>query len=123
MLTLPEPPSPVSSIHAPEGEALPSVSSRERQQLSDVEPVSPPQGIVLEERVNSPKISRGFLRWLQIMKRNKDSAVGKPNQVSKKSHQSDPQPHSKSPTRVNAGPPRMAETRREPVSVPGTPRE
>ena len=56
------------------------------------------------------------------MKRNKDPAMANPDRVSKKSHQSDPQPRSKSPTRVNAGPPRMAETRRVPVSVPGIPR-
>ena len=122
VLTLPEPPSPGSSTHAPEGDVLPSGSSRDIQRLSHIEPVSPPQGTVPEEHVNSTKTPLGLLRWLPIMKRNKDPAMANPKRVSRKSHQSDPHPHSKSPMRVNAGPPRMAETRREPVSVLGTPR-
>ena len=54
------------------------------------------------------------------MKHNKDPAIAKPDRVSKKLHQSDPQPRSKSAMRVNAGPPRMAETQCVPVSIPGT---
>ena len=92
------------------------------QRLPDVEPVSPPQGAVPEERVNPTKTSRGLLRWLPIMKRTNGPAMDQANRISRRSHQSDPQPRSQSPTRVNAGPPRMAETRRVPVSVPGIPR-
>ena len=116
-MTFPEPPSPGSSTHAPEGEVLPPGSSRDIPQLSNVEPVSPRQDAVPEKRVNSTETSRGLLKWLQKMKRNKD-----PDRLSRRSHHSNPQSHSQSPTRVNAEPPRMAEDRCQRVSVTVTPR-
>ena len=121
VLTLPEPPSPGSSTHAPEGEVLPSGSSRDIPQLSVVGPASPPQDAVPEEHPNRTETFRGLLRWLPKMKPSKGPAVDKPDRLSRKSHHSNPQSRSQSPTRVNAGPPRMAEDRRQRVSVPGTP--
>ena len=106
---------------SPEGEALPSGSSRDIQRLLDVEPASPPQSTVPEERLNSNETSWGLLRWLPKMKCNKDPAVDKPDQLSRKSSRSHPQSHSRSPMRVYAGPPRMAGDRRQRVSVSGTP--
>ena len=124
MLTIPEPPSPGSSIHAPEGEILPSGSSRDVPQLSIVEPVSPPQppqDAVTEEHPDRIETSRGLLGWLPMIKRSKGPAVDKPDQLSRGSHHSNPQSRSQS-SRVSAGPPRMAEDRRQRVSVPGPPR-
>ena len=122
VLTLPEPPSPASSTHAPEGEVLPSGSSRDIPQLSVVGPASPPQDAAPEEHPNRTETFRGLLRWLPKMKPSKGPAVDKPDRLSRKLHHSNSHSHSQSPTRVNAGPPRMAEDRRQRVSVPGTPR-
>ena len=97
---------------------LPLGSSHDTPQLSNVEPVFPPQDVVPEEHRNSTETFRGLLKWLPKMKRNKDPAVDEPDRFSRRSHRSHPQTHSQSPTQVNAGPPRMAEGRREVVSVP-----
>ena len=118
VLTLPEPPSPGSSTHAPEAEVLPSGSSRDLPQLSNVERVSPPQQAEPEERLNTTGSSRGlswFNKWLPVLQRNKDSAVDQPV----RSHSSDPQSRSQSPTRVNGRPSRMATAQRQPVSTLG----
>ena len=118
MLTLSEPPSPESSTHAPEGEVLPSGSSRDIPQLSVVEPVSPFQQGEPEERLNTIGSSRGlsrFNKWLPILKRNKDSAVDQPT----RSRHSDLQSRSQSPTSVNARPWRIAAAQRQPVSTLG----
>ena len=120
VLTLPEPPSPGSSTHAPEGVVLPSGSSRDIPQLSVIEPVSPPQDAVPKEHLSRTETSRGLLRWLPKMKRNKDRAVDKPDRLPRESDPSDPQSRSQSPTRVNAISWRMAAAQRQPVSTLGT---
>lgn len=126
MLTLLEPPSPVSFVHTRKDKVPPVGSSQAIPCLLDAPPTNAPPDACPERNLDTVEPSENIpvlKRWLQtrFKKSSKDPASHKPDRASKRSRRpAELQSRSQSPAGVNAaneGPSRMAAGQRVRVSA------